>query len=148
MAVSTGKTNAKHIRVYLDDLTPAAQNVSASVSNVSGTGLAYAEKDVTGYSDGVINFVLGHPSSIIELAGPLDNTASVGSWVIHRARIGYETSTTTLTVQVGIRADPTNGCPEFEGEYLCSSFVIDGDANYTSRWVPGSETAPAWGVMA
>ena len=148
MAVATGKTSAKHIRVYADDAGTSARDMSASVSSVTGAGATYAENDITGYSDGVINYTMGHPSMPIELSGPLDNTADVGSYVVHRGRIGYETTTSTLTIQIGIRAAPTNDCPEFEGEYLCSSFVIDGDGNYTSRWVPGSSTAPAWGVMS
>jgi hypothetical protein len=145
--MATGKTNAKHIRVLVDDNTPTAQDVSASVSNISGVGLTYAEQDVTAYSDGVVNFTLGHPSSEIEISGPISNTASSGSHTVFSAIAGDQTTTHTVTVRIGIRAVPTTGDPEFEGEYYCSSYVVNGDGTYTARMVPASATAPAWGSV-
>lgn len=148
MASLTGKTNAKHIRVFVDDNTPAVQDISASVSNITGVGLTYAEQDVTGYSDGIINFTLGHPSSEIEITGPIDNTAAVGAHTVFAAIEGDQTITHTLTVQFGIRAAPLSTDPEFEGEYYCSSYVVNGDGTYTARMVPAGGTAPDWGTVA
>jgi len=147
--MATGKTNAKHIRVTLDSaaVTPVARDISASVSNISGVGLVYNEQDVTGYSDGVINFTLGHPSSEIEISGPMSNLADTGAHTVLSARAGYQVNTATLTIQIGIRAAPTTGDPEFEGEYYVSSYVVNGDGTYTSRLVPASGTVPAWGTM-
>ena len=146
--MSTGKTNAKHIRVTIDDAT-AARDISTAVSNISGVGLSYAETDVTGYSDGVVNFTMGHPSSTIEITGPFTNLASTGAHTVFAAINGKEDSTytCTVTVQIGIRADPTTGDPEFEGEYKCASYMLNGDGTYTARMVPGSATVPAWGTM-
>ena len=145
---NTGKTNAKHIRVIVDNSTAATKDISAFVSNVSGVGLSYAEQDVTAYSDGVINFTLGHPSSEIEITGPFSNTAATGSHTVLNGIVGQQSATITLTVQIGIKAAPTTGNPEFEGEYYCSSYVVNGDGTYTARFVPASATAPAWGTVA
>lgn len=145
--MATGKTNARHIRVSVDDSGATARDISAAVSNISGVGLTHAEQDVTGYSDGVINFSLGHPSSEIEISGPVDNTASTGAHVVFSGIVGHVSATKTLTVQIGIRAAPTTGDPEFEGEYYCSSYVISGDGTYTARMVPASSTVPAWGSV-
>lgn len=146
--MATGKTNAKFITVDLDDTVPTVRDITPAVSNISGVGLTFAETDVTAYSDGVINFTLGHPSSEIEITGPLDNTASTGAHVVFSAILGHIAATSTLTVQFGIRAAPVSSDPEFEGEYTCSSYVVNGDGTYTARLVPGSATAPAWGTVA
>lgn len=144
--MATGKTNAKHIRVLVDT-TGGPQDVSSGVSNISGVGLTYAEQDVTAYSDGVVNFTLGHPSSEIEISGPVQNTATTGSHTVFSAIAGDQSQTFTVTVRIGIRAVPTTGDPEFEGEYYCSSYVVNGDGTYTARMVPASATAPAWGTV-
>jgi len=146
--MATGKTNARHILVYVDDSGSTARDITAAVSNISGVGLTYEETDVTGYSDGVRNFTLGHPSSEIEISGAVSNTATTGAHVVFSGIVGVETTTFTLTVQIGIRAAPTSGNPEFEGEYICPSYIINGDGTYTARMVPGSSTAPAWGTVA
>ena len=144
--MATGKTNAKHITIDIDDNTPTIRDLSASIASVSGVGLTFAEQDVTAYSDGVINFTLGHPSSELEFTGPIDNTANVGGHVVFSAIAGDQTTTHTVTIQVGIRATPTSGDPEFEGEYYCSSYMVNGDGTYTARMVPASHVAPAWGT--
>jgi len=145
-----GKTNAKHIRVFMDDATPTARDISASVSNVSGVGLTYAEQDVTAYSDGVVNFTLGHPSSELEITGPFSNTADIGGHEVFSAIVGVQPvagTAYTLTIQIGVRAAPTATDPEFEGEYYCTSYMVNGDGTYTARLVPASSTAPAWGTV-
>jgi len=144
--MATGKTNAKHIRVFVDDSGDSSQDISASVSNISGVGVTFAEQDVTGYSDGVINFTLGHPSSEIEITGPFSNTASTGSYTVFSGIVGQQSATIGLIVEFGIRTAPTTGDPNFTGEYYCSSFVINGDATYTARLVPASGTKPDFGT--
>jgi hypothetical protein len=147
--MATGKTNARYIRVSLDDSGGSARDISASVSDISGVGLDYAPADVTAYSDGVINFTLGHPSAEIDITGPLNNTATTGGHTVLEAIADapYSQTTYTLTVQIGIRAAPTGGDPEFEGEYLVQNYIVNGDATYTAHLVPGSVTAPAWGTV-
>ena len=145
--MATGKTNARHIKVYVDDSGSTARDITASVSNITGTGLTFAEQDVTAFSDGVVNFTLGQPSSTIEVSGPFNNTATTGGHTVFSGIVGT-TTTRTVTVQVGIRAAATTGDPEFEGEYICSNYVVAGDGTYTALLVPGSSTVPAWGTVA
>lgn len=147
--MATGKTNARYIKVFFDNSAGAAQNISASVSDISSVGLQYDESDVTAYSDGVRNFTLGHPSSEIDISGPFNNTATTGAHTVFSAisNAPYSQATYTLTVQIGIRASATTGDPEFEGEYLLSAYTVNGDGTYSARVVPGSGTAPAWGSV-
>ena len=146
--MATGKSNAKHIRVKMDDSVPTLRDISASVANVSGVGLTYAEQDVTGYSDGVINFTLGFPSSEIEVTGPIDNTATTGAYTVFKSIVGLQTTTYTLEVQFGVRAAPATGDPNFTGEYYCSSLKLNGDGTYSARLVPASGTVPTYGTVA
>lgn len=150
--MATGKTNARHIRVLVDDSTGTARTLS-SVSNVTGVGLTHNETDVTAYSDGVVNVTLGHPRSEIEISGPLDNTATTGPHIVFTGIVGLENNagtlfTSTVTIQIGIRAAPATGNPEFEGEFVCSAYNVNGDGTYTARMVPATATAPAWGTVA
>ena len=147
--MATGKTNARYITVDLDNIADSATDITASVSDISGVGLDFNTSDVTAYSDGVVNFTLGHPMSEIDISGPLNNTATTGGHVVFSAMIDapYTLDSYTLTVQFGIRATPTGGDPEFEGEYLLTNYTVNGDGTYTAHLVPATATAPAWGTV-
>jgi len=145
--MATGKTNARWIRVSVDDSGGTPRDISASVTSVGTVGLTHDETDVTAYSDGVHNFTLGQPSAPIDITGVLNNTASTGAHVVFSGLVGVETATFTVTVQIGIKAAPTTGDPEFEGEYVCSAYNVSGDGTFTARMVPGSATVPAWGTV-
>ena len=116
-------------------------------ADIGSFGLAWDETDVTGYSDGVRNFTLGHPEAPIDISGVFNNTASTGSHTVFSSIDGDESQTYTVTVQVGIKATATTGDPEFEGEYICASYMVNGDGTFSARMVPGSSTAPAWGTV-
>ena len=58
--MATGKTHARWIRVWCDDEVPTLRDISASVTDVT-MPIASNTTDVTGYSDGVINFTMGQP---------------------------------------------------------------------------------------
>ena len=146
--MGTGKTNAKWIRVSVDDMTPTLQAISASVSSAGNIGLTHEEDDVTAYSDGVHNVTLGHPEAPIILTGPFDNTATTGAYTVLAAIVGDLSITHTVTTEIGIRAAPTTGDPVFSGEYYCHSLKINGDdGTWTSEFVPASATAPAWSTI-
>lgn len=144
--MATGKTNARYIKVLIDDVGDSNRDITPSVSDISGVGLDHATTDVTAYSDGVINFTLGHPSAEIDISGPLNNTASTGGHIVFAgiAAAPYTQDSYTLTVQFGIRATATSGDPEFEGEYQLQNYIVNGDATYTAHLVPATATAPAW----
>ena len=153
MAVNTGKTNARWIRVFVDDATAdnIARDISLDVTNVT-IPINYSTADVTGYSDGVTNVTIGQPSMNVTMDGVFSNTALIGAHTVLSAIVGNndddaEFSPYTVTVQIGIRKAPEAGDPEFEGQFLCSEYTVNGDLTWNASFHPGSSTAPAWGVV-
>ncbi|MFQ5433845.1 MAG: hypothetical protein ACE5FD_03125 [Anaerolineae bacterium] len=142
-----GKTNARWIRVSVDDSGGTPRDISSDVTNIDGSGLTYDETDVTGYSDGWHNVTLGHPDATVTITGPFNNTASTGSHTVFSGIVGLQSATITLTVQVGIKAAPTTGDPKWEGEYYCTSYLVNGDATYTAVLRPAGSTVAAWGTV-
>lgn len=141
-----GKSNARWIRVSVDDAAGTARDISTDVRDVN-IPIEHAESDVTGYSDGVVNVTLGHASHNVEMTGVFNNTASTGAYTVLSGIVGHVSSTKTVTVQIGINAAPTTGDPEYEGEFYCSAFKINGDLTWDASFRPASSTAPAWGTV-
>lgn len=152
--MATGKTSSVHYRVKVDSTGGTVRDISKAVTDVSPVGFTWDEVDVTGYADAIKNYVMGHPDAPIDISGPFDNTALAadpnhsGPHSVFTTIDGDMSATYTLTVQIGIRAAPTTGDPEFEGEYFCSKYIVNGDGTYSARMVPASSTAPAWGTVA
>ncbi len=151
MGANTGKTNAKWIRVILEDSSGGDQDISAAVTNVN-IPIIYAEQDVTGFSDGVTNVSIGHPGMNVTMDGVFSNTASTGAHIVLSGIVGKsdndsDNSPYTLTVRVGIRKAPESGDPEFEGVFYCLSYNVNGDLTWNATLQPGSGTAPAWTTM-
>ena len=146
--MATGKTNARWIRVSVDDSGASARDISTDVTSVGQIGLNYDTTDVMGYSDGVHNVTLGHPTAPITMTGNFNNTATTGSHIVLSGIVGQQSATITVTIQVGIKAAPAGGDPEWEGEYYCSSYLVDtSNGTWTATFEPGSGTAPAWGTV-
>ena len=141
--MATGKTNAKYITIDIDDYNNDIRDISAGVTDVS-IPIAYDTKDITGYSDGAINVSIGQPSTPLTISGVYDNTALVGTHTVLSRLVGVIETSTTITVQIGIRAVPAGGDPEFEGLYYCKSLVYSGDLTFVAEFLPATTTAPAW----
>lgn len=144
--MATGKTNRRYIKMFVEDSGATDRDVTCSLTQLNEFGLTYAEENMTAYCDGVENFTLGHPSSPITAEFNFDNTALVGSHTVLDSIAGDMSQTYTVTIQVGIRTAPTGGDPEFEGEYYLAQYTTDG-VKSNARFVPGSGTAPDWGVV-
>jgi hypothetical protein len=144
--MATGKTNAKWIRVWVDDTVPTLRDISAAVTNVD-MPIGINTTDVTGYSDGVINFTVGQPDQPVTMSGVFSNTASTGAHTVLSAIVGQATPTVTVRVQVGILAAPSGTDPEYEGEYVCTQYDVHGDLTWDATFMAGSSTAPAWGTF-
>ncbi len=150
MAVNTGKSNAKWIRVFVENSSGGDQDISAAVTNVN-IPINYSNEDVTGFSDGVINVSIGHPAMNVTMDGVFSNTASTGAHTVLSDIVGKtdddsQNSPYTVTVQIGIRKAPMTGDPEFEGVFLCTEYNVNGDLTWNASFQPGSGTAPAWGT--
>jgi len=145
MTAQTGRTHAKHITVKI-----ATADRTAYVDNVGSIGLEFDTQDVTAYSDGTRNVVIGQPRAPLAIGGPLDTT-------MHAAMIaldGVETPI-ALDIQIGIRQAWVQGEPHFgmaastASGYLVHDYKVDINANrWSARLDVFGPTAPAWSVGA
>lgn len=150
MTANTGRTNSKHIGVFLDNSSGTLTDITAYCNTVGTIGLTYDTQDVTAYSDGSKNIVIGQPSASLTIGGPFDT-------VIHAHMIAINGAVVPLTldIRVGIRHAWEAGEPQFgitssaTSGYLCHSYVVDLNANtWTATLDVFGPTAPAWGTAA
>ena len=150
MTANTGRTNSKHIGVFLDNSGGTLTDITAYCNTVGTIGLTYDTQDVTAYSDGSKNIVIGQPSASLTIGGPFDT-------VIHAHMIAINGAVVPLTldIRVGIRHAWEAGEPQFgitssaTSGYLCHSYTVDLNANTWSATLDVfGPTAPAWGTAA
>ena len=125
-------------------------DISAYVNNVGTIGPSYETQDVTAFSDGSKNVVIGQPSLPLTISGPFDT-------VIHAHMIAIVGGVTPLSldIRVGIRHAWEADEPQFgitssaTSGYLCTSYSVDMSSNtWTAQFDVFGPTAPAWGVAA
>lgn len=150
MTANTGRTNSKHIGVFLDNSSGTLTDITAYCNTVGTIGLTYDTQDVTAYSDGSKNIVIGQPSASLTIGGPFDTTIHT-----HMTTINGGVTPLTLDIRVGIRHAWEAGEPQFgitssaTSGYLCHSYVVDLNANtWTATLDVFGPTAPAWGTAA
>jgi len=146
----TGRTHAKHITVKVDNSGGTLTDISAYTNNVGTVGATYETQDVTAFSDGSKNVVIGKPSLPLTLSGPWDT-------VIHSHMTGICGTGVPLSldIQIGIRSAWDAGEPQFgitsssTSGYVCNSYLPDFNANtWTATFDVFGPTAPAWGTAA
>lgn len=148
--MATGKTVSIYTRFFLDDADGTPRNLSASVATIGGIGVTNEQVDVTGLSNLLRQFLSGHGDMTLEISGPVDNTADVGSHTV-LAPAASDNIARTMTVQIGIRAEPASGDPEFEGEVVVTRYIVDinNGATYNATLKPAYGAAsPAWGTVS
>lgn len=147
---TTGRTHAKHITVKLDNSGGTLTDISAYINTIGSVGLTYETQDVTAFSDGVRNIVIGQPTAPLTIGGPFDTT-------IHTQMTGINGAVTPLSldIQIGIVSAWDAGEPQFgitssaTSGYLCHSYMVDMQANtWTAQLNVFGATAPAWGTAA
>lgn len=150
MAVQTGRTHAKHITVKLDNAAGTLTDITAYTNTIGTVGLTFETQDVTAFSDGVKNIVIGQPTASLAIGGPFDT-------VIHTQMTAINGAPTPLSldIQIGIRHTWEAGEPQFgitssaSSGYLCHSYVVDMSANtWAATLDVFGPTAPAWGTAA
>ena len=148
--MATGKTHPRYIKVLLDDSGGTPRDISDSINSIGGIGLSYDQTDVTTIANSVKQYLTGYGDSSVSLGGPFNNTATTGAHTVLTGLNGANTAA-TLTVQFGIRAAATNGDPEFEGEFVVTSYLVGGDMNsltWSASLKPAfGAAAPAWGTV-
>ena len=149
MAAQTGRTNVKHIGVFLDNAAGTLTDISAYVNDIGQVGLSYESVDVTAFSDGVKNIVIGQPEALITIGGAFDSVMHVQAIAIN----GLADKILSLDIQIGIRQAWEAGEPQFGISASASSGYLM--LNYTTNFVTWSAqlnvfgpTAPEWGVAA
>jgi len=148
--MATGKTTGRYVKILLDDSGGTPRDISASVSTIGGVGLNNEQVDVTTLSDSVMQYLSGRGDSTIELGGPFNNTATTGAHGVLSGLNGTNTAA-TLTIQIGIRAAPTTGDPEWEGEYVVLAYPVNvglNEVTWSATLKPAFGAAtPAWGTV-
>jgi hypothetical protein len=154
--MATGKTHPRYIQVFLDDSAGTVRHISGSITSIGPVGLTYDQSDVTTIANSVKQYLTGYGDATITLSGPFNNTAVAASPSesgAHPVMTGLNGANTaaTLTIQIGIRAAPTSGDPEFEGEFVVTEYTLSGsatDLTWTATLKPAfGAAAPAWGTV-
>lgn len=150
MTANVGRTHSKHIIVKLDNAAGTLTDITAYVNSVGTIGLVYETQDVTAFSDGSKNIVIGQPTASLAIGGPIDTVIHT-----HMTAINGLSVPLSLDIQVGIRHAWEAGEPQFgitssaTSGYLCHSYTIDPSANTWSATLDVfGPTAPAWGTAA
>lgn len=150
MTAQTGRTHAKHITVKLDNSGGTLTDITPYVNSIGTVGLTYETQDVTAFSDGVKNIVIGQPSAPLTIGGPFDT-------VSHAQMIAINGGTTPLSldIQIGIRHAWEAGEPQFgitsssTSGYVMHSYMVDIASNtWSAQLDVFGATAPAWGTAA
>ena len=108
MAALTGRTNAKHVKVFLDNSSGTLTDISCYVNTIGTVGKTYASQDVTAFCDGAVNFVIGQPTAQLQIGGPFDTVSHAQMIAINGASVPL-----SLDIRVGVRADWEAGAPQF-----------------------------------
>lgn len=150
MTAQTGRTNAKHIGVFLDNSGGTLTDITAYCNNVGTVGLTFESTDVTAFSDGVRNVTIGQPEAPLTIGGPFDT-------VSHAQMIAINGGATPLSLDLrfGIRHAWESGEPQFgitssaSVGYLMTGYTIDPQAQTWSATLNVfGATAPAFGTAA
>jgi hypothetical protein len=150
MTAQTGRTHSKHITVKLDNAAGTLTDITPYVNSIGTVGLTFETQDVTAFSDGTKNIVIGQPSAPLTIGGPFDT-------VSHAQLIAINGAATPLSldIQIGIRHAWESGEPQFgitssaSVGYLCHSYTVDMSANtWSAQLDVFGATAPAWGTAA
>jgi hypothetical protein len=150
MTALTGRTHAKHIKVYIDSIAPTLTDVTAYVNTVGTIGLTYDAQDVTAFSDGTKNIVIGQPGAPLTIGGPFDSVGHAIFIAINGSAVPL-----SLDIQIGMRAAWESGAPQFgitssaSSGYLMTGYTVDMGANtWSAQLDVFGATAPAWGSTA
>ncbi len=141
--MATGKTHSKFTTIDIDDYANVIRDISPSITDIS-IPRTHDTQDVTGYSDGGINFSIGQVNAPLTMQGFFNTTALVGGHTVLSKLVGVIETSTTITIQFGIRAVPAGSDPEYEGLFFCKSLVYASDLGFTAEFVPATSTAPGW----
>ena len=150
MTAQTGRTHAKHITVKLDNSGGTLTDITAYVNSIGTVGLTSDTQDVTAFSDGSKNVVIGHPMASLTIGGPFDTTSHAQMIAINGTGLPL-----SLDIQIGIRHAWEATEPQFgismsaSSGYVMNGYTVDIAANtWQATLDVFGATAPAWGTAA
>jgi hypothetical protein len=150
MTANTGRTHSKHITVKLDASNGTLTDITPYVNSIGTVGLAYDSQDVTAFSDGSKNVVIGQPGAPLTIGGPMDTVSHA-----HMIAVNGTGLPLTLDIQIGIRHAWEAGEPQFgitssaTSGYVMHSYTVDMSANtWSAQLDVFGPTSPAWGTAA
>jgi hypothetical protein len=139
------KIAGDHVNVIIDNATGTTKVVTTGGQTLEITQTTDTH-DVSGFGEGVHNFVPGQDVQGITLSGPADFAADAVCDVLK----DLSGVAGTVTVEIGQNAAPTTGDPTFSGEFLCSQFNVSlstgAAVTYNAAWVKSNATAAVWGT--
>lgn len=115
--MATGKTNARWMRVLVDEF-----NMSGDTREIGEVGVEYTEDDATALSDGVMNYTFGHPTAVMDGYTALFRADGSGQ----SFDVLQTPEERVISVAIGIRSEPEVGDPAFMHVANQASFRIDG----------------------
>ena len=74
MAIQTGRTVGKYLKIQIEDSGAVLRDIP--VTSINGVGLTYEEIDVSAIQDAVKGMLNGQPDYVLELSGPFDTAAA------------------------------------------------------------------------
>jgi hypothetical protein len=98
MTAQTGRTHSKWCTVKVDNSGGTLTDISAYTNTISALGMTFDTQDVTAFSDGVKNVVVGQPAAAFTLGGPIDTVI-----ITHMAAICGTGTPLSVDIQLGIR---------------------------------------------
>jgi hypothetical protein len=147
MTANTGRTHEIYTQFWLDNAAGTLVNLSAYLVSVGAVGLNHETADVTGLSNGVKNFLTGHPSAPLTVVLRLDTV------VITQLSALVPNTPLSLGIYYGIRHAWESGEPTFglsssaTSGYIITGFSVSG-TDVTATFEVFGPTAPAWGTAA
>ena len=150
MTAQAGRSHAKHITVKLDNAAGTLTDITAYTNTIGTVGLTSETQDVTAFSDGSKNIVIGQPTAQLTIGGPFDTVSHAQMIAINGT--GQPLS---LDIQIGIRHAWEAGEPQFgismsaASGYVMNGYTVDMSANTWSATLDVfGAVAPAWGIAA
>lgn len=140
----------KWTTVAMDDSATTARVITTDVISIDGLPLTYDELEASGFAQDH-NYLAGQADAQITLEMKFTTTALVGTHTVFAGIVGSNTAG-TFTVALGNNAAATGGDPEFEGEFICTSYTVnpakDGLQTCTAALRVGPNAGiPAWGTV-
>lgn len=148
MTAQTGRTHSKFVTIKIGNSSDVVTDITPYINNLGEIGAVFDSVDVSAWSDGAKNYVIGWPDFPFSAGGPFDTTVHT----LLAAQCGTYTPR-MLDVKLGIRHAWEDGEPQIgitksaTSGILCNKYTVNpSDMTWSADFVVFGSTAPAWGT--